>query len=342
MVKKRVVLLFLLIVNIIYGQLRITNMRFNTNPYQFVLDIDGQRQVNYSINYDRGTRLLFLEVINSNLSSNISSIVNRNDDFIDNVVTMDFGDGRSNFFLTLKDGVNYQESIWSNPTRLVINFTKEKSNKPIIVIDPGHGGRDPGAVRGNIREKDIALSTALRLGKELEKEFNVIYTRKDDRFISLGDRARISNQNIADLFISIHANASPNTGARGVEVFYYSKTASDYARSVAEFENSFDEKFGIKESEADFIVSDITYNQNKERSHVLSQDMVRRMAEVTGFINRGVHGANFAVLRGSKSPAVLVELGFISNPTEARLLANPSYQDRLAKAIAESVKNYFK
>lgn len=342
MARKRVLLLFLLFINTIYGQLTITNMRFNTNPYQFVLDIDGKEKINYSLNYDRGTRLLFLEIINSKLSNKISSIVNRNDDFIENVVTMDFGDGISNFFITLKEGIKYQDSIWSNPTRLVINFTKEKSTKPVIVIDPGHGGRDPGAVRGNLREKDITLSTALRLGRELEKDFNVIYTRKDDRFISLGNRARISNQNGADLFISIHANASPNTGARGVEIFYYSKTASEYARSVAEFENSFDEKFGIKESEADFIVSDITYNQNKERSHVLSQDMVRRMSQATGFINRGVHGANFAVLRGSKAPAVLVELGFISNPNEARLLANPSYQDRMAKSIAESVRNYFK
>lgn len=342
MVKKKVVLLFLLIVNIIYGQLRITNMRFNTNPYQFVLDIDGQSRPNYSINYDRGTRLLFLEIINSNLSNNISSIVNRNDDFIDNVVTMDFGDGRSNFFLTLKEGVNYQESIWSNPTRLVINFAKEKSNKPLIMIDAGHGGKDLGAVRGRYVEKDIVLSIALKLGKILEKDFNVIYTRKDDTFISLGNRARMANQKKSDLFVSIHANASPNSRASGVEVFYYSKTASDYAKSVAEFENSFDEKFGIKESEAEFIVSDITYNQNKERSHVLSQDMVRRLANTTGFINRGVHGAGFAVLKGSESPAMLVEVGFISNSNEAKLISTPSYQDKVAKEIAESIKNYYK
>ncbi len=342
MVKKRVVLLFLIIISFTFGQLTIDNMRFNSSPSQFVLDISGEGKPDYLINYDKTTRLLFLEVTNGKLSNEVKAIVERNDGYIENVVSMDLGDGRSNFFLTLGEGVSYKDSLWTNPTRVVLNFEKERSSKPLVVIDAGHGGKDPGAIGGSYREKDIVLKVALKLGKELEKDFNVSYTRANDSFISLGDRSKVANKKVADLFVSIHANSSRSTNATGVEVFYYSKTESAYAKQIAEFENSVDEKFGIKESEADFIVSDITYNQNKERSLALAKNMVGKLAKTTGFKNRGIHGANFAVLRGSESPAVLVELGFISNPSEAKKMATGSYQDKMAKMMADSIREYFK
>ncbi len=342
MVKKKLVLLFLTIINFTFGQLTVDNMRFNSSPSQFVLDILGEDRPIYSINYDKTTRLLFLEITNGKLSKDVKAIVERNDGYIENVVSMDLGDGRSNFFITLEEGVSYKDSVWFNPTRMVLDFEKEKSSKPLIVIDAGHGGRDPGAIGGKYREKDIVLKVALKLGKELEKDFNVAYTRANDTFISLGNRSKIANKKVADLFVSIHANSSKSTNATGAEVFYYSKTESAYAKQIAEFENSVDEKFGIKESEAEFIVSDITYNQNKERSLALAKNMVEKLARSTGFKNRGIHGANFAVLRGSESPAVLVELGFISNPAEAKKMSTGVYQDKMAKMMADSIREYFK
>lgn len=332
----------MLIVSGIMAQLKLSNIRFNNNPAQIVFDIEGQGNPDYSVNYDKITRLLFLEVSNMTIDKKVGSMIQRNDSFVENVITMDFEDGKSNFFITLAEDVSYKASIWTNPTRLVFDLDKKKTNRPLIVIDAGHGGRDPGAVRGNYQEKDITLATALKLGKNLEKDFNVAYTRTKDTFIPLGKRTRISNNKKADLFVSIHVNASPNKKAKGVEVFYYSKTASDYAKSVAEFENSFDEKFGIKETEAEFIVSDITYNQNKERSHILSKKAVKNIADSTKFVNRGVHGANFAVLRGSESPAILVELGFISNSNEAKQLSSSSYQEKMAVEIADSIREYFR
>lgn len=342
MLGKRGIILFLLIVSIAYPQLKIESMRFNENPAQFVLDIGGEDKPNYSVNYDKGTRLLFLEVMNGSLGKNIPAVIEKNNGYIENVVTMDLGEGKSNFFITLAEGTSYKSSIWSNPTRLVFTFEKEKTNKPLVVIDAGHGGKDPGAIGGKYREKDIVLSVALRLGRELSKDFNVVYTRSSDSFISLGGRSRIANRKMADLFVSIHANSSKSKSAKGVEVFYYSKTASAYAKAIAEFENSVDEKYGIKESEAEFIVNDITYNQNKERSLGLATDMVDELSKSTGFNNRGVHGANFAVLRGSESPAILVELGFISNDLEARRMSTKSYQDKMAKEMADSIRAYFR
>lgn len=342
MTKKRIILLFLIMINALMAQLKLTNIRFNEEPYQIVFDIEGEGKPEYSINYDKVTRLLFLQVSDMLVDKKISSKLKVNDSFIEDVVTMDFGDGNGNFFITLADNVSYSDSVWNGPTRLVFDLEKRKSNRPLIVIDAGHGGKDPGAIRGDYEEKDITLATALKLGKYLEKDFNVAYTRTKDVFISLGKRTKVANSKKADLFVSIHTNASKSKDAKGVEVFYYSKTSSDYAKSVAEFENSFDEKFGIKETEAEFIVSDITYNQNKERSQILSKNTAKNLAASTNFINRGTHGANFAVLKGSEAPAILVELGFISNSQEAKLLSKDSYQDKMAQEMAESIREYFR
>jgi len=108
--------------------------------------------------------------------------------------------------------------------------------------------------------------------------------------------------------------------------FTFLKNPSTYAKAVADFENSVDKKFGIKESAVDFLVNDIIYKQNQERSTRLARLIVDGVANVTGFYNRGVHGANFAVLRGSEVPAVLIELGFVSNDLEAAKLADPDNQ----------------
>ena len=166
-------------------------------------------------------------------------------------------------------------------------------------------------------------------------------TREDDVFIELAERAEIGNRAKADLFVSIHANAIDRASTSGMEVFYYSKKASAYAKAIAAYENSVDEKFGVSKDYTDFIVNDIFYHINQEKSAKLSSVVLENMLSATGAVKRGVYGANFAVLRGSKSPSILVELGFMTNKAECLKMIDPVYQDILAEAIAKSIRKYF-
>lgn len=339
--KKIFILMFLFMCSFILPQVTVERIRFNAVPSQMVLDISGTVVPKYSSFYDKGTRLLFLEVENSKLAKGVEPSIEKNNGLINTVETADF-DGKSNFFIVFEEGVSYTISTLRNPTRIVINMKKEEVIKPIIVLDAGHGDQDSGAVNGIYREKDVNLAVTLLLGKELEKDFTIHYTRFDDTFLALGARSDFSNSKKPVLFVSIHANASNNKSANGTEVFYFSKNPTTYARQVADFENSVDKKFGIKESAIDFLVNDILYKQNQERSMRLSRIMVDDLARVTGFRNRGIHGANFAVLRGSEVPAVLVELGFISNDDEVQKLFDPQVQEAMAKSLANSIRAYLR
>lgn len=338
---KKYLLVFMLVMNFLFSQVSIDKIRFNSEPQQMVLDISGTTIPKFSSFYDKGTRLLFLELENSKLAKGIEASLNPNDGLVTSVETADL-DGKSNFFIVFEEGVSYSISTLKNPSRIVITMKKEDVLKPVIVIDAGHGDQDTGAVNGSYREKDLNLSVITLLGKELEKNFNVYYTRIDDTFISLGGRSEFSNGKKPVLFVSVHGNANYSKAANGTEVFFFSKNPSSYAKQVADFENSVDKKFGIKESAIDFLVNDILYKQNQERSTRLARLIVDDLAKVTGFKNRGVHGANFAVLRGSEVPAVLIELGFVSNDEEAKKLFDPNVQQNMAASIAKAIRAYLK
>lgn len=338
---KKFLMMFLLLVSMMFSNVTVEKIRFNTEPQQIVLDMTGTIVPKYSSFYDKGTRLLFLEVENSKLAKGVEASIEKNNGMINTVETTDL-DGKSNFFIVFEEGVSYTISTLKNPSRIVINMNKEENYKPIIVLDAGHGDQDTGAVNGSYREKDINLQMVTLLGKELEKDFNVYYTRIDDTFISLNGRSEFSNGKKAVLFVSIHANANPSKAANGTEVFFFSKNPSTYAKAVADFENSVDKKFGIKESAVEFLVNDILYKQNQERSTRLAKYVVNGIAGVTGFKNRGVHGANFAVLRGSEVPAVLIELGFVSNDVEAEKLFDENTQKNMAISISKAIRTYLK
>lgn len=338
---KRIILIFLLMANFIFASNLIEKIRFNETPQQIVFDIANNGVPVYMSMYDKETRLLFLEVDNSKLAKTIEATIEKNDDVIEKIESMEFN-GKSNFFITFKEGVNYTIFDLKNPSRLVIGMTKVAKVKPIIVLDAGHGGQDTGAANGIYKEKDVNLKVIKLLGKELENDYTVFYTRDDDFFVTLGGRSEFSNGKKAVLFVSVHANANVSKAANGTEVFYYSKNPSAYAKAVADFENSVDKKFGIKESAVEFLVNDIIYKQNQERSMRLSRLVVDGLANVTGFKNRGIHGANFAVLRGSEVPAILIELGFVSNDEEVKKLFDSECQTNMAESIAKAIRAYLK
>ena len=243
--------------------------------------------------------------------------------------------------------LHFPGQIQNKKGTLYLPQPKDKSVKR-IVIDPGHGGKDPGAVGPNgTRESMINLNVALRLKHLLEQELGleVLMTRKDDRFVSLGDRTKFANDNKADLFISIHTNASRTNGAQGIETYYLSTKSTTESRAVEALENSVVELYegaGAKQKyEAlDFILMDMLQTEHLEHSNDLATLVQHNLVAGVQAKNRGVKQANFYVLRGAFMPAILIEMGFISNPEEEALLANPQYQDRLAQAIFESIKRF--
>lgn len=216
-----------------------------------------------------------------------------------------------------------------------------------IVLDPGHGGKDPGAigVRG-IAEKDIVLSIAKKLAKKLRKKMRVkvVLTRRDDSFIPLEDRAAIANAERADLFISLHTNASRNPRARGIETYYLDNTNDEAAIRLAARENGTSRR---KISDLQFILSDLTQNSKLEDSitlaHHLHSSVVSRVRRSYGEVkDLGVKKALFHVLVGAKMPSVLAEIFFITNKREGRRLARRSYQDTIVEALYQGIKKYHK
>ena len=213
-----------------------------------------------------------------------------------------------------------------------------------IVIDAGHGGKDPGTHSGSLREKDIALDIAKRLRDNLDgRGFEVIMTRDKDIFIPLEQRAFIANNRSADIFVSIHVNAARNRNARGLETFYLNLATSPDAAEVAARENASTGRVRI--SDVPKLVEQIMNHTRVEESRELAGTMQAAVARsILGRekhpMNRGVKTAGFHVLLGAQMPAVLVEVGFVSNRDEAKLLRSASHRGKLASAIADGVTHY--
>lgn len=214
-----------------------------------------------------------------------------------------------------------------------------------IVLDPGHGGKDPGAMgHGGIAEKDIVLSVAKKLARKLTTEMGVqvVLTRNDDRYVALEDRTATANAEDADLFISLHMNASPNTDASGVETYYLDNTTDEAAIRLAARENSTSRR---NISDLQFILSDMTQNMKLEDSitlaHRLQGSMVGGMTKVMSDVkDLGVKKALFYVLVGARMPSVLVEMFFITNRGEGRAMSRGDYQDAMVQALYEGIEKF--
>lgn len=221
-----------------------------------------------------------------------------------------------------------------------------------VVIDPGHGGKDPGASGKKYKEKDIVLSVALKLGDYIQKNFSdvkVIYTRDNDTFIPLDERPEIANKNKADIFISIHANASPKTYSFGTETFVMGDTRNASNFEVAKLENSvisFEENYEAKYEGFDptsiesYIIFSLLQHTYLEQSLNIADKIQQQFREKVQRADRGVKQAGFLVLWKTTMPSVLVELGFISNPEEEKFLASSQGQDYLASALLRAFREY--
>lgn len=229
-----------------------------------------------------------------------------------------------------------------------------KKKEMIVVIDAGHGGKDPGAVSSTGYEKNLVLSVALKVGKYIEENTDnvkVIYTRDKDVFVELYKRAKIANESKADLFISIHANANDSPKPYGSETFIMgtNKNASNLAVAKKEnavilkednFEIQYD-GFDVNSPEANIIFS-LYQNEFSDKSLLLAGKIQDQFENRVSRHNRGVKQAGFLVLYRTTMPSVLIELGFISNPTEAKFLFSKEGSDYMASAIYRAFKEYKK
>ncbi len=209
-----------------------------------------------------------------------------------------------------------------------------------IVIDPGHGGKDPGAFGGNTRkERAIVLSISKKLREILtQRGYTVLMTRDTNRFIPLRDRTAFAIQHKADLFLSIHANGSESSKARGIETYYLDVASTDKASEIIAARENADSGYSIQELEK--LLKGIIQENKSEDSRRLAGYVQQALVQATGAIDRGVKHARFVVLIGTNVPAVLIETGFVSNPTEGRKLTTPAYQHKIATAIAEGIDRF--
>ncbi len=223
----------------------------------------------------------------------------------------------------------------------------------IVVIDPGHGGEDPGAIGpGKVREKDVVLSLSRKLKKRLDTMpgFRAHLVREGDYYVSLRNRTDIARKQQADLFVSVHADAFHSPRARGASVYTLSNrgATSETARWLAKRENQSDLVGGVggvslddKDQVLAEVLLDLSMTASMSASADAGKEVLRSIGQVTRLHKHDVEKAGFVVLKSPDIPSMLVEAGFISNPGEARKLRSDSHQEKLAQALAEGILRYF-
>ena len=246
----------------------------------------------------------------------------------------------------------YNRGVLSAPSMSAKPMQKPGTTRPpVIVVDPGHGGEDPGAIGPTgSREKDVVLKIAKELKRLITSEgrMQVFLTREEDVFIPLGVRVATARKLRADLFISIHADAFPNPRARGASVFALSEkgATSTAARYLAQTQNEADLIGGVKINTKDPYLAhtlfDLTQTATTNSSLRLGKHVLNRVGSLNKLHRGQVEQAGFAVLKAPDVPSILVETAFISNPEEEQRLNEPLFQQHMAQAILAGIKSYFK
>ncbi len=284
---------------------------------------------------------------------------------LDEIKAYQFDNSAQLSFKAAKDFHQHLEQIKFDPPRLQISL--EDTNKTafamksafngrdfgsnpinVIVIDPGHGGADSGAIGSSgLVEKDVTLDIAKKLAEYLrqDRDLKVILTRTEDVFVPLEERSNLANQTGGDIFISIHTNSARRKAACGFETFFLEQSRSDEARAVAALENaslglekSKDKKQTI--SDLDFILLDMVQNEYLKESSDLASIIQKELGRKIKKENRGVSQAEFVVLNKTYMPATLVEVAFISNQQEEKLLKKSSFRKKIAEALKNSIREF--
>ena len=353
----------------IQAQTTLENIRIGSNQDQTRLVLDLSNKEIYNSFFLRNPNRLVVDLKNTHLSQSLQK-KSLSKGLIKNVrtgirpnkglrVVLDIEDiSKSKVFLTNKDnqvGHSLVIDLFKNNITQTKNSYADKNEVEVpryitIVIDPGHGGHDPGAIgRNKIREKDVALSVGRHLFSRINRErgMRAILVRNNDKYVNHRDRMEVARQNNADLFISIHADAVNDRRAKGASVYAVSlKGASDEAaKRLERRENASDLVGGISLSDKDddlaSVLMDLSKNGVISVSLDIGQRVLNQLAKVGAIHRSTTQQAGFLVLKSPDIPSILVEMAYISNPNEEKKLNSKNYQLKLTKAIHSGIKDYF-
>lgn len=297
---------------------------------------------------------LYFDIKNSRINKETQRNIIIDNGMLKGVRAGQFSDSTVRVVLDLEKIRDYKVFTLEDPIRIIIDVYGpiKFSAKKRIVLDPGHGGHDPGAVGPNkLYEKDVVLDIALKLKKILSEipNLEIFLTRDRDIYIPLEERTAIANSKNADLFVSIHANASTQRNAKGIETYLLNWTNDEEAMKVAARENQISlKKMKKMHKEMDvleIIKSDLIRENKRDESIKLANYVQKSMVNdldksYSHIVDHGVKQALFYVLMGAQMPSVLVEVSFISNPVEEKLLSKENYRGDLAKSIASGINKY--
>lgn len=363
----------------------VTGIRYWSNPDYTRIVIDANQETDYVNNFlkkDPSINLhherLYVDLKKSRLSESIERRIAIDDSHLKDVRAGQFTPDTVRVVVDMKSFEDYNVFALKNPFRIVIDVRGVAEKTPAaayhaetyhtgeietdvgaasiarqlalgvrrVVIDPGHGGRDPGAPSAisGVYEKHINLDISLMLANKLKRDLGleVVMTRSADNYLTLEERTAIANTHRADLFISVHANSSRNRNARGIETYFLNLTTDNESIAVAARENATSEK---NISELQEILNDLMRNAKINESSRLATYVQKSMVgKVSTQYNpthdRGVKYAPFYVLLGAQMPSILIETGFISNPRESRRLMDPEYQRTLCNGIVEGIRTF--
>jgi N-acetylmuramoyl-L-alanine amidase len=361
------------------GPALVTDLRMRSYPDRFRIVFDLQRNVTFSQTRKRRPDRVVVELQNAKLTKTVQEKVS--DQALPGEIQITQGRPQSvTVSLSLDKISDYKLLPLREPPRLVLEIyyptddrqaeaaqpapqaapppasappppQLKSARRPVrndiqtIVIDPGHGGRDPGAIgRGKVAEKHITLKVGLKLRDMIAKRLGrrVLMTRDHDIFLELEDRTKFANSQGADLFVSVHVNSHPQRSTRGLEVYHFGKASDRRALEVAARENGTPiESTGVGWQ---YLVADLLTDKKIEDSLELAwttrQAMVGHLDDHYDVVDLGVKTAPFYVLRFTTMPSILAEIAFISNPTEERLMQSEAFLTRMAEAIFEGIKAF--
>lgn len=333
------------------------NIRYWSSLGQTRVVFDLSRTVDYKVNRLSQPDRLYFDLLNSEIHTEIKKTLPVEDGILKAIRAGQFNPDTVRVVLDLERMEDYNVFFLDEPARLVIDVNTKKTEsfltKRVVVIDPGHGGHDPGAIGPKgLQEKDVVLDIALKLRDILSRQssIEVYLTRDKDIFIPLEERTAIARKKEADLFVSIHANASPNRAAKGVETYLLNWTNDEEAIRVAARENYISmkrmkERMAAYRNELERILNDLSRDYKREESlklaYLVQNSLISEIGKEHKRINLGVKQALFYVLVGASMPSILAEVSFISNPEEERLLAKEDYRTSIAVSIAKGINTYF-
>ena len=348
MLKFEKILFFLIIIN--FSKLNsseLLNIRFGDREgySRIVFDLSKKNEFNFELKENSILEVSFANEVKFDQEKRFKNKI---------ISEIKFNEEKNKVSIIFKSKIELKNSFEIKKTQDYKNFRivfdyLEPNNKKVIIIDPGHGGRDSGAVGAfNILEKKITLKVAQKLKKKCDdlKYFNCILTRKTDEYISLRDRVEFARKFKGDLFISLHADFIKKKNIRGVSIYTLSEKASDKeAEELAKRENKVDLIGGLdlaaESTEVRNILIDLTQRETLNQSSNYVEQLIAEFKNKTRLLSRTHRFAGFAVLKAPDIPSVLIEMGYLSNKKDAKLLVTKEYQNKIVNSIYNATINYF-